>query len=193
MQSKTLLLDSGASRSRAFRRDVVLITGFALALWAGTQIRFHLPWTPVPVTAQTFIVAMAGLLLGADRGRIAVLLYLSGGAAGLPVFSNGTGGLSALAGPTAGYLVAMPIAAWLCGKLSDRGWGRSVRGTFTAAVLSSIVVLILGTAWLTLSSGSLASAFSMGFLPFVPGELVKSALISAIVPSLWILMPRDTV
>ncbi len=138
------------------------------ALAASAQVA--LPLWPVPATLQTLVVLLLGALGGARFGVATVALYLAEGAAGLPVFANGTGGIAALAGPTAGYLVGFLPAAWLAGHAGS-GWRRA-GAMLTAAHL---VVFIPGIAWLAGFVG-IERAVVAGFIPFIPGTVVKTAL-----------------
>jgi biotin transport system substrate-specific component len=135
--------------------DLALIAGFA-ALVAVCAILPAIPVAgPVPITLQTFAVLLAGAVLGAKRGFLAVLLYVAAGAAGLPIFSGGASGLAVLQGPTAGYLLGFPLAAALCGflveRLSLRTIQTSVPVIFVAGFVSSALLIhTLGMAGLVL-------------------------------------------
>lgn len=137
-------------------------------LAASAQI--SLPMWPVPATLQTLAVLLLGALGGARVGVASVALYLAEGAAGLPVFAGGTGGLAVLAGPTAGYLLGFLPAAWIAGQ-AGQGVLRQA-GVLTAAHL---VLFAPGVAWLAGFVG-LERALMAGFVLFVPGTLVKTAL-----------------
>lgn len=137
-------------------------------LAASAQV--SLPMWPVPATLQTLAVLLLGALGGARVGVASVALYLAEGAAGLPVFAGGTGGLAVLAGPTAGYLLGFLPAAWIAGQ-AGRGVLRQA-GVLTAAHL---VLFAPGVAWLAGFVG-LERALMTGFVLFVPGTLVKTAL-----------------
>src|SRR5437867_606745 len=102
-------------------RDITLIVGASVVTALAAQVAISLPWTPVPITGQTFAVLLTGAVLGARRGFLAQALYLLEGALGLPVFAGGAAGLAKLLGPTGGYLVAFPFAAALVGALCERG------------------------------------------------------------------------
>src|SRR5207302_8075275 len=94
---------------------------FAAAVAAASQIAIPLPWTPVPVTLQPMLVILAGMMLGPVAGAASMLLYLAAGAAGLPVFTPiGAPGIARFVGPTGGYLIAYPAAAWVAGTLAFR-------------------------------------------------------------------------
>ena len=152
----------------------------ALAVLAGSAVlavaaQIAVPMVPVPVTMQSLAVLGLGIAMGPRLGATAVLAYLAEGAAGLPVFAGLSGGLAHLAGPTAGYLVSFVPAAWLAGRLSQTGWGRTAAGSFTAYMLGHAVILAMGTAYLAAFTG-LAQAVALGVTPFLVGSVVKSLL-----------------
>jgi biotin transport system substrate-specific component len=153
-------------------QSAVRFWGLALlgsaALAASAQVA--LPMWPVPATLQTLVVLLLGALGGARFGVATVALYLAEGAAGLPVFANGTGGIVALAGPTAGYLIGFLPAAWLAGQAGQGALRQAV--VLTAAHL---VLFVPGVAWLAGFVG-VERAVMAGFMLFVPGTLVKTAL-----------------
>jgi biotin transport system substrate-specific component len=117
-------------------RDAVLVFGGAIGLALLAQIQ--VPLQPVPVTGQTFGVLLVGALLGSRRGALSMLTYLSLGAAGLPVFAGLGAGASHFAGPTGGYLVGFVMAAWLVGRLAERGWDRRIHTTALAMLLGTL-------------------------------------------------------
>jgi biotin transport system substrate-specific component len=190
MTSRTLLLPSTDFRADTRARDLTLIVTGSLLLAISAQIRVQLPWTPVPVTLQTLVVGVLGLLLGARRGALAVLLYLAEGASGLPFFTNGVGGIGALTAVTGGYLLAMPFGAAVVGWLAQRGWDRSVAGTFLAMQAGSLLVMASGTLWLAHLLGSWPRAFTAGFAPFIVGDILKAAAVALLLPALWALKNR---
>lgn len=162
---------------------VLLASGF-LALASHLAV----PLWPVPVTMQTYAVALVGALFGWRLGGLAVLAWLAQAAIGLPVLAGGSGGPQVFVGPTAGYLLAFPLAAALAGWLAERGWnGRRPGLAFLAALLANALCLLLGAAVLALSVGA-AQAVALGVVPFVLGGVLKSALGAA---TLWLLVrPR---
>ena len=105
-------------------REVALILGGSLLIALSAQLQFVLPFSPVPITGQTFTVLLLGALYGSKRGPATVVTYLALGVMGLPVFAGGTFGVARLVGPTAGYLVGFLVAAFVVGLLSERGWDR---------------------------------------------------------------------
>src|SRR5687768_13758188 len=113
-----------AERTRALAYDILLILGGSLLLALSAQIVVQK--VPVPITGQTFAVLLVGALLGSRRGGLSLLTYLLEGAAGLPFFAGGTGGIAKLTGPTGGYLIGFMVAAFAVGLLAERGWDRRV-------------------------------------------------------------------
>ncbi|MEO5987991.1 MAG: biotin transporter BioY [Candidatus Eisenbacteria bacterium] len=177
------LADVAVPRSSAIS-DVILVVMASLLTALAAQAELRLPWTPVPISGQSFAVLLSGLVLGSRRGLLAQMLYLSYGAAGLPVFSGGAAGLVQFLGPTGGYLIGFPFAALVTGLLAERGWDRKPVTMFAAMLMGSTVIFALGLAQLSRfvpSQGLLAA----GLLPFIPGDLIKSALASGVFPLAW--------
>src|SRR5690349_24604059 len=114
-------LSTPVRESRDTRVKVVGIVGFAIALAAASQVAIPLPLTPIPITLQPLVVVLAGLMLGPAAGAASMVLYLAAGAAGLPVFAPfGAPGIARFFGPTGGYLIAYPAAAFVAGALARR-------------------------------------------------------------------------
>lgn len=153
----------------------------AAAITLATQVRVDLPFTPVPITGQTFVVVLWGLLFGMRQGALAAAAYLGAGALGAPVFAGFTS-LTALWGPTSGYLLGFVPAAALAGWLRDRGWTRTVYTAFAAAVVASAPIFLLGTPVLAAFVGW-NNVVMMGIVPFLVGDVVKSALAAIVVRS----------
>ena len=161
----------------------------ALAVLTGTVLLtlssyIAVPMFPVPMTLQTLAVTMIGALYGWRLGALTVLAWLGEAILGMPVLAGGMGGLPALLGPTAGYLIAFPLAAALTGFLVERGWnGHRPLLAFAAMLLGNGLCLALGFAWLALAIGS-RDAILLGVGPFVLGGLVKSLLGAALLKTL---------
>jgi biotin transport system substrate-specific component len=179
-----------AARRHPLAADVFLILLGSALVALGAQLRIPLPFTPVPITGQTFAVLFTGAVLGSRRGALALLAYLAEGAAGLPVFAGGAGGAAHVLGPTGGYLLAYPLAAALTGWLAERGWDRSPARAFAVMALGSLVIFVLGVGWLSRFVGGLAPALVQGMLPFLPGDLLKNALAAALLPGGWAVVRR---
>jgi biotin transport system substrate-specific component len=167
----------GASRSP--RITAIGILGFAAALAAASQIAVPLPWTPVPVTLQPLLVVLAGMWLGPRAGAASMLLYLAAGASGLPVFTPlGAPGIARFFGPTGGYLIAYPAAAFVAGALVRRT--STWLGRWGAATAGVAVILAGGLAQLSLYYGSIGPAVAVGVTPFAALDLVKAWIAAAI-------------
>jgi biotin transport system substrate-specific component len=169
-------------------RVVLVVAGSAL-IALGAQLALPLPFSPVPVTGQTFAVLIVGASLGSRLGPLSVMLYVVEGAAGLPVFAGGTGGLARLGGPTAGYLVGFVVAAAIVGALAERGWDRRVWTAAIAMLAGEIAIYAFGLAWLArfpLATGVLEA----GLYPFIPGDLYKLSLAALALPAAWRLVRR---
>ena len=176
MQAHTAPLSSDARAASAARatRSLAVVLGAALVALAA-QFAIPLPGTPVPLTLQPLAVLVVGGLLGPELGAGALLVYLALGAAGLPVFTPyGLPGIARLLGPTGGYLLAYPVAAFAIGKVvGDRGrWGAVSVGALTGLVL----IHVGGLAQLLLLTGSAAGAVRLGTLPFLLGDALKLAV-----------------
>lgn len=159
--------------------DIVLSFGGALVIVLATQIAFNLPFTPVPITGQTFGVLVASMLLGRVLAVAAVSMYLVAGIMGVPVFANFSS-MSAIVGPSAGYLFAFLPMAYLAGLLAQKGWTLSYVGAITTGLVAHTVVLCIGALVLAAFVG-IGSAWAMGVAPFLVGDVVKSVAAAVIV------------
>lgn len=155
------------------------IAGFAAAVAAASQIAIPLPFTPVPVTLQPMLVILAGMWLGPVAGATSMVLYLAAGAAGLPVFTPmGAPGIARFLGPTGGYLIAYPAAAFVAGALTRRASSLGLR--WLAASAGVAVIFLGGIAQLAILSGSIGRAVALGVTPFAALDLVK-AFVAAVI------------
>ena len=156
------------------RRTVAVLLGTALVAVAA-QIAVPLPGTPVPMTLQPLAVLIVGGLLGPGLGAGSLLVYLALGAAGLPVFTPvGLPGVARLLGPTGGYLLAYPLAAYAVGRLA--GTGQQLVRVALAAFAGLVLIHLGGLAQLLVLTGSLSRAAQFGTLPFLAGDGVKLVL-----------------
>lgn len=150
----------------------IVICVIALSLSSYVSV----PMVPVPITAQTYVLLVGAAWLGSRRSVVAVGLWLLLGAAGVPVLAGGAAGLERFVGPTAGYLYAFPVAAFIVGALAERGWDARRPGlSFLAMLIGHAVCLGGGGAWLAATIG-VEPAVTKGVVPFLPGAVIKSAL-----------------
>jgi biotin transport system substrate-specific component len=148
-------------------------------------VKIPLPFTPVPLTGQTFAVLLVGATLGSKRSAAAMALYIAIGALGLPVFAGGEAGLAYLSGATLGYLVGFVMAAYVIGLLAERGWERSVRTSLLPFFIGTVIIYACGVAWLTVILGSFSKAIAAGLLPFLIGDALKLIAASLVLPAAW--------
>lgn len=141
-----------------------------LALLA--QVSIHLPFTPVPITGQTFGVALLALCWGSQRAVGSFAFYLFEGAIGLPVFASGKSGL--FLGPTTGYLVGMLITCAVVGFLADRGLAKNMLTAFVCCLIGSSITLICGLIGLSYFISGRDTLLATGLWPFLPGDLIKN-------------------
>jgi biotin transport system substrate-specific component len=164
-------------------RDVIRILAANLLLILCAQIIISLPWTPVPITGQTFGVLLVAVLLGSRRSAAVMGLYLLEGLSGLPVFAPiGLPGIVHFFGPTGGYLLSYPVAAFVTGWLVERGAGGKFLNLLGGLMAGEIVIFSFGCAWLAapLHLGW-SKAFIAGVVPFLPGDAIKMLLVIAAV------------
>jgi len=184
---------AGGVLRRSWATTVALVAGFALLSALAAQFRVYLPGTPVPITGQTFAVLLAGAALGSWAGSASQLLYVGLGMIGLPVFAGGQGGWSYATGPTLGYLVGFVAAAWLVGRLAERGQDRSPWTAIPAFLAGTVVIYTFGVAWLMQAVpgiDGLGQALAIGVAPFLVGDLLKIVLAGVALPVAWRLVER---
>ncbi|TPL84654.1 biotin transporter BioY [Mesorhizobium sp. B2-3-14] len=159
-------------RSLGWQAGAVVLGTLLLALSSYIEV----PMVPVPVTMQTFAVTLIGALYGWRLGAVTIAAWLVEGAVGFPILAGGAAGIQHFVGPTGGYLFAFPVTGALVGWLAERGWnGNRVLLAFAAMLLGNLACLALGTAWLAVMIGA-EKAITFGFVPFIVGGLLKSAL-----------------
>ena len=148
-----------------------------LAISAKVQV----PFWPVPMTMQTFVIFLIGMTYGVRLSFVTVALYLFEGAAGLPVFASG-GGIAYLTGPTAGYLYGMLLASVVISYLADLGFSKTYFKSFISLTIGSIIIFAVGIIYLGSIIGY-QKAIAAGLFPFIPSELFKIALAVALIPT----------
>jgi biotin transport system substrate-specific component len=177
------------ARVRAIEQAGAVVGVTALTAVAA-QIAIPLPFTPVPFTFQPMVVLVGAAALGSRRGMASQMLYLALGLVGLPVFAASPAlpqGIARLLGPTGGYLMSYPVAAFVAGYLAERGFDRRYT-TFVLAMAAGLsLVFAGGVAWLTVIQPvhSVGAALAAGFYPFVLADLVKLFVAASVMPALW--------
>jgi biotin transport system substrate-specific component len=166
---------------------VLVLAGSALVALAA-QLKIPLPFSPVPVTGQTFAVLLVAAALG-RLGLASVIAYLAEGAIGLPVFAGGTFGVATIIGPTGGYLIGFALAAAIVGSAAERGWDHHLVTALAAMLLGEIAIYVCGLAWLA-RFVPLERLLDAGLLPFIPGDLFKMVLAALALPAAWRLVRR---
>jgi biotin transport system substrate-specific component len=175
-------------QQRSWLLDAVLVVLFSAFVALTAQV--EIPLWPVPLTLQTLAVLFTGAVLGSRRGALALLLYLTEGALGLPVFAGGASGVGYMLGPTGGYLVGFVVAAGVVGRLAQRGWDRRLVWAAVAMVIGNVIIYACGVAWLAVFLGDLWGALVKGMLLFVVGDLIKIAVAALTLPGGWKLARR---
>ena len=172
-------------------RSASLVVAFSLLTALAAQI--VIPIGPVPITAQTFAVLLTGALLGSRLGAIAMIAYLVEGVSGLPFFYGGTSGISHLLGPTGGYLVAFPAAAFITGAFAEHGWDKRFLTAVVAMAIGSLLIMLSGWGWfMVLTHTSAPVAFKIAVLTFLPGDMIKILLAAGVLPTGWAILHRKT-
>ena len=193
--SEMTLLDAAArfadSHAERIAQRVAAVAFVTALTAAAAQVSIPLAFTPVPFTLQPMIVLLGGAALGSRLGWSSQVLYLALGAAGAPVFAAAgmlPNGAARLLGPTGGYLVSFPIAAFVAGTLAERGFDRTYKTSVLAMAAGLLVIYAGGIAWLTFFTGpalSIRSAITAGVTPFVLADVVKLFAAAGILPAIW--------
>jgi biotin transport system substrate-specific component len=142
-----------------------------------------IPLPPVPITAQTFFMNVAAILLGGTLGAVSQLIYILLGVVGLPVFAGGKGGVGVLFGPTGGYLLGFILAAFVAGKIAGAKKGAGIFWYIMAMTIGMLVIYLAGSLQLSyVAAMSFRKALVIGVYPFIPGDIIK-ILLAAIISS----------
>jgi biotin transporter BioY len=171
-------------------RSAGLVIVFSLFIAAAAQFAIHIG--PIPITGQSFAVLLTGALLGSRLGALAVIAYLIEGAVGLPFFApGGVPGILRFFGPTGGYLVAFPAAAFITGAFAEHGWDKRYPTAVAAMAIGSAIILLGGLAWYAiLTNTPPVTAFKIAVWPYLAGDVIKIALGAAVLPTGWALLKR---
>lgn len=186
---KRVLADAIAVSGKAqLVRDAVLVLSGTALVALSAQASVPLPWTPVPLSLQTFAVLLTGASLGLVRGGLSALLYLLVGMSGVGWFAEGRSGWEFA---SFGYLLGFVVAAALVGRLAERGGDRTVLRTAATMVVGNLAIYTLGVGWLmAFAHVGLGRGLALGLTPFVAGDAVKIALAAGLLPAAWRLVRR---
>jgi biotin transport system substrate-specific component len=191
MQSQAATLRLALWPRSGVLADALLVAGGAGLIAACAQLSIKLPFTPVPITGQTFAVLLVGAGLGTARGGAAALLYVLVGLLA-PVYAPHTGyGFATISGASGGYLVSYPFVAALTGRLAERRWDRRFSSAVGAMLTGNVVIYLFGLPWLAhVLHTNLEHTLEDGLYPFVPGDTFKLYLAAAALPGAWKLVGR---
>ncbi len=195
MTAQTLQYPTLASRfwvDRAWTRNIVLVLAGTALLTISAKVK--IPFYPVPLTMQTFIVLAFAMACGWKIASTTLFSYLTCGAMGLPVFAGTPEkgiGIAYMLGPTGGYLVGFFLAAVAVGWLAERGWDRKLTTTFLAMLIGNIIIYVPGLVWLGSIVGWDKPVLAWGLTPFLPGDLAKIVLAIIVLPTAWKLIDRN--
>ncbi|MDQ4005422.1 MAG: biotin transporter BioY [Actinomycetota bacterium] len=181
-------------RATSVALDAALVVGGSLFIALFAQITIKLPFTPVPVSGQTFAVLLIGTGYGWARAGLTVGLYLAEIAVGLPFAAEAKSGVEVLSLATAsgGYLWGMLLAGVLTGWLANRGWDRNIRSSLGVMLLGNIVIFAVGVPWLSASIDvPVSEALELGLYPFIVGDVLKLLLAAGLLPAAWRLVGKD--
>lgn len=190
MEQEQVLIDLILPKQRkiivALIQDAILVFAFTFLTAACAKIKIEIG--PVPITGQTFVVLLSGILLGSMRGALSQVSYLLLGLTGLPLFARG-GGLQYLLSPTLGYIIGFVFAVFLVGKLAEKGWDKNLKTSILAMILGNIVIYIFGLMWLARFIPS-QDVLKVGLLPFLLGDVIKILLAASVAPLSWRLIKK---
>ena len=179
-----VIVDSWATQSRV--RNAILVMGLTGFTALAAQVSIPLPFTPVPLTLQTFAVLAGAAALGAERAVIAQVLYIALAVAGVPVLAGGASGHEVVVGATGGYLIGFVLASYVVGRISSNGASTKSGKTALAFLAGSVLIYTLGAPWLAFTTGNTITwAIVNGVVPFLVGDLIKAVAAGAVLPLAW--------
>ncbi len=178
-----MILTEQLIKSKSLTANIVIALSGSILLALLARLSIPVPFSPVPITGQTFGILFLGGVLGSRIGTLSVVMYIVEGIIGLPVFAGGTTGFLYLLGPTGGYLISFIPAVYLVGYLSEKEWTNKFTATFLTMIFGTSVIFIFGISWLAVTAG-FETTLSIGLYPYLPGAAIKIILASVIVYSI---------
>jgi biotin transport system substrate-specific component len=171
--------------------DAVLVLAGTGLVAGAAQISFSLPFTPVPITGQTFAVVLVGASLGTIRGVASLVLYLWLGVAGAPIYADHAHGWSVVTSASGGYIVGFVLAAAVTGFLAERRWDRTISSSISSMLTGNVIIYLVALPWLSVVlDTNLEKTLEYGLYPFVPGDIFKLYVAAALLPGAWKLVER---
>jgi len=174
---------------RSVLAEAALAVLFALFTALMAQLVIPLPFTPVPITGQTFAVLLTGALLGSRLGAVSMILYVALGAVGLPFYAGGAHGMQVVFGATGGYLLGFIVADFVVGRLAELRWDRSLQRSLPAMAAGQAVIYALGLIGLGLALHWPANLLQLGLTPFLIGDAIKLVAAALLLPAAWRILP----
>ena len=164
----------------------IFLMGFSV-IFLAILANIRIPLWPVPITMQTFGIFLMAFFFGSRKGTLTIILYILAGLAGFGVFTGYKSGISALLGPTGGYILGFLFMVFLVGKMIEKGYGRTKKSVLICMLTGEFVLYLFGLTglWLYLGNVSLLKVLTLGFFPFIIGDILKIIAAIALFPKLW--------
>ena len=178
-----MILTEQLIKSKSLTVNIVITLTGSILLALLARLSIVVPFSPVPITGQTFGILFLGAVLGSRLGVLSVIAYIVEGIVGLPVFAGGTAGLLYLLGPTGGYLIGFLPAVYIVGYLSEKSWTNKFITIFITMIIGTAIIFIFGISWLAITAG-FETALAIGLYTYLPGAAVKIILVTVIVNSI---------
>lgn len=169
--------------------NIVLVVAGSILITLSAKISIPLSFSPIPVTIQTLVILLIGTIYGSKRSSLAVLVYISQGIIGIPVFAKTGSGFAYLLGPTGGYLIGFVFAAFITGYFAEKGWDRSFWKTSLAMTIGTSFIFIFGVGWLCSFHG-FSKAVMVGFVPFIVEAIITIIIAITLIPSGWKILEK---
>lgn len=171
--------------------DAILVLAGTGLVAGAAQISFSLPFTPVPITGQTFAVVLVGASLGTVRGFSSLFLYLWLGVAGAPIYADHAHGWSVITSASGGYIVGFVLASAVTGYLAEHRWDRRLSSAIGSMLTGNVIIYLVGLPWLAVVlDTNLEKTLEYGLYPFVPGDIFKLYVAAGLLPGAWKLVER---